>query len=106
MGLFGFFKTKDINEGVKDFLSAENAVLLDVRTAEEYAYGHIEKSRNLPLQNISQAAEIISDKDTPLFVYCQSGARSAQAFAELRKMGYTNVNDIGGIMFYRGKVAR
>ena len=43
-------------------------------------------------------------KDTPLFVYCHSGARSRQAAALLAQMGYTNAKNIGGIAAYRGKV--
>lgn len=104
MGLFGSLKPKDINEGVKNFLSTENAVLLDVRTPEEYSAGHIEGSRNFPLGNIQQITSLITDKSTPIFVHCQSGARSARAASQLKQMGYTDVNDIGGIMSYRGKV--
>lgn len=104
MEILGFLKPKDINEGVKDFLSVENAVLLDVRTREEYSAGHIEGSKNLPLQNIDQVAAIVSDKSTPIFVHCQSGARSARAAAKLKQMGFTDVKDIGGIMSYKGKV--
>ncbi len=106
MGLFNFLKTKDINAGVRDFLSTEGAVLLDVRTAEEYAEGHIEGSQNIPLQSIEQAERIIKEKDTPIFVHCRSGGRSAQATAILKRMGYTNAEDIGGILSYRGKVVR
>jgi phage shock protein E len=106
MGLLNFLKTKDINAGVKDFQATKGAVLLDVRTAGEYAEGHIENSLNLPLQNIEQAVSVIKDKNTPLFVHCRSGGRSASATAALKKMGYTNVSDIGGIMSYNGKVVK
>ncbi len=106
MGLFNLFKTKDINVGVRDFRSTEGAVLLDVRTPEEYAEGHIEGSINLPLQSIEQAERVIKDSDTPLFVHCRSGGRSAEATSVLKRMGYTNVEDIGGIMSYSGKVVR
>lgn len=104
MGIFDFLKPKDINEGVRNFLSVENAVLLDVRTREEYSSGHIEGSQNLPLQNIDKVGAIVSDKSTPIFVHCQSGARSARAAEKLRQMGFTDVKDIGGIMSYKGKV--
>ncbi len=106
MGLFNLFKGKDINAGFEDFKSTKGTILLDVRTAEEYADGHIEESRNLPLQNIGQATAVIADKSTPLFVHCRSGRRSATATAELKRIGYTNVNDIGGIMSYTGKVVK
>ena len=106
MGFFSFLQTKDINSGVISFLSTEGAVLLDVRTREEYSEGHIEGSKKIPLQSIEQVESIIKDKSTPLFVHCRSGARSAQATSILKRMGYTNVEDIGGILSYRGKVVR
>ena len=106
MGLLSLLKTKDINEGVETFQAIKGAVLLDVRTAEEYTEGHIEESLNLPLQNIEQVVSIIKDKETPLFVHCRSGGRSATATAALKQMGYTNVNDIGGILSYKGKVVK
>ena len=106
MGIFSFLQTKDINSGVRSYLSTEGAVLLDVRTPEEYAEGHIEGSRNIPLQNIERTESVIIDKSTPLFVHCRSGARSSQATSILKRMGYTNVEDIGGIMSYRGKVVK
>ena len=106
MGLFSFLQTKDINSGVRSFLSTEGAVLLDVRTPEEYAEGHIVGSKNIPLQSIEKTESVITDKSTPLFVHCSSGARSAQATSILKRMGYTNIEDIGGILSYRGKVVK
>lgn len=106
MGFLSFLQTKDINSGVRSFLSTEGAMLLDVRTPEEYAEGHIEGSKNIPLQSIERTESVIKDKSTQIFVYCRSGARSAQATNILKRMGYTNVEDIGGIMSYRGKVVR
>ena len=49
-------------------------------------------------------ASVIGGKDTPLFVYCYSGARSRQAAGALRRMGYSNVKNIGGIAAWKGKV--
>ena len=106
MGFFSFLQTRDINSGVRSFLSTEGAVLLDVRTPEEYAEGHIVGSKNIPLQSIEKTESVITDKSTPLFVHCRSGARSAQATSILKRMGYTNIEDIGGIMSYRGKVVK
>ena len=106
MGFFDFLKAPDMNEGVKRFSATPGAVLLDVRTRSEYAGGHIPGSRNIPLQEIQKAPSAIPRKDTPLFVYCYSGARSRQAVNRLQKMGYTNVTNIGGISAYSGKVER
>lgn len=106
MGLMNFFKNADINAGVEQYRNTEGAVLLDVRTAEEYAGGHIPGSVNLPLQELSRAEQFISDKRTPLFVHCLSGARSRQAVSVLKGMGYTDAANIGGIGSYRGKVEK
>ena len=58
---------------------------LDVRTTAEYTEGHIPGSRNVPLQDISGSQPIPAGKSTPLYVYCYSGARSAQAAGALRR---------------------
>ena len=106
MGFFDFLKQPDINQGVEQYKTTSGAILLDVRTPQEYAEGHIPGGKNLPLQDIDKAAEIVDNKDAPLFVYCLSGARSRQAAAVLKQMGYTNVTNIGGIADYHGKVER
>ena len=104
MSIFDIFKQPDIHKGLKEYAERENAVLLDVRTPQEYREGHIPKSINIPLQTIDKVTSIMENKDTALFVYCYSGARSRQATAMLRHMGYTNVQNIGGIAAYQGEV--
>lgn len=106
MGFLDLFKGVDINEGVQAFKETKNALLLDVRTPEEYKDGHIEGSVNLPLQSISNIKSMSIGKDRPIFVHCLSGSRSSQATAKLKKLGYANVTNIGGISAYRGKVVR
>ncbi|MBE7003936.1 MAG: rhodanese-like domain-containing protein [Ruminococcaceae bacterium] len=106
MSLFGFLKSPDINEGVAAFRATQGAVLLDVRNPDEYAAGHIGGSVNLPLSAISEAAERIPDKSTPLFVYCLSGRRSSSAIGALEAMGYTNLVSIGGIRAWRGEIEK
>ena len=106
MGFFNLFKQNDINQGVKDYHNIPGAVLLDVRTPQEYREGHIPESKNLPLQTIDKVDSIVENKDTVLYVYCHSGARSRQAASLLQYMGYSNVTNIGGIAAYSGKVER
>ena len=106
MSIFDFFKQPDINKGLKEYAEAENAVLLDVRTPQEYGEGHIPGSKNVPLQTLDKVRSVVENKDAELFVYCYSGARSRQAVAALGQMGYTNVQNIGGIAAYSGKVER
>ena len=52
MGFFDFMKGPDINQGVKEYSATDGAVLLDVRTPDEYRQGHIPGSKNVPLQSI------------------------------------------------------
>ena len=104
MGFLDFLKGPDINRGVEEFKKTPGAVLIDVRTTPEYRQGHIPKSISVPLQTIDRVAKIVNNESTPIFVYCQSGARSRQAAGALRRMGYKQVTDMGGIAMYRGKV--
>ncbi|MBE5958388.1 MAG: rhodanese-like domain-containing protein [Lachnospiraceae bacterium] len=106
MSFFDFFKMPDINEGVEQYKNTPNAILLDVRTAGEYADGYIEGSINIPLDNLRSIENVITDKSTPIFVHCLSGSRSASAAKGLGMIGYTNVTNIGGIAGYRGKICR
>ena len=107
MGMFNFLRnTADINTGVAEYETNDGAVLIDVRTAEEYRDGHIDGSVNIPLDRISSVENTVKDKSTPLYVYCLSGGRSGQAVSYLKQMGYTNVKNIGGISSYRGKVVK
>ena len=106
MGLFDFLKQQDVNKGVEDFRNAEGAILVDVRTPQEYREGHIPGSKNVPLQQLDKISSVTDNKDTPMFVYCYSGGRSRQAVSMLQHMGYSNVQNIGGIAAYSGKVER
>lgn len=104
MGLFDFLRQPDIDQGVEEYRTVPDAVLVDVRTVQEYREGHIPGSKNVPLQQLDKISSVAKKKDIPLFVYCYSGSRSRQAAGMLRRMGYTNVNNIGGIAAYSGKV--
>ncbi len=106
MGVFDLFSKQTMDAGVEEFRRTPQAVLLDVRTGEEYAQGHVEGSYHLALDQIASAAEVFPDKNTPLFVHCRSGARSGQAVSYLKQMGYRRVKNIGGILEYHGKVVK
>ena len=105
MGLFDFLKRPDMGQELERFARTPGALLLDVRTEEEYAGGHIPESRNVPLDDLRRA-ELPADPAAPLFVYCLSGARSRQAALLLRQAGYSEVTDLGGIRNYHGKVVK
>ena len=78
--------------------SEEGYVILDVRTPEEYAEGHIAGAILIPDYEIGEKAEsILTDKDQLILVYCRSGRRSKNAANELVALGYTNIKEFGGI---------
>jgi len=104
MSLFDFLKSSDINAGMEVFRSTPGAVLVDVRTPQEYRDGHIPESKNVPLQSLEEMEGVVKDPKTPVFVYCYSGARSRQAAAMLGRMGYSSVKNIGGIADWKGEV--
>ncbi len=104
MGFFDSLRGPDIDRGADECKKTPGAVLLDVRTAGEYQQGHIPGSVNIPLSDIRLVPDRVPGKGTPLFVYCLSGARSAQAVSALKKMGYLSVKNIGGINRYHGNV--
>ena len=71
--------------------------LLDVRTPEEFASGHLDGAANISVQTLAQRLADVP-RDQPIVVYCRSGNRSAQAAQILAQAGYTNVYDLGGII--------
>lgn len=74
-------------------------ILIDARTEEEFAQGHIEGAILIPEYEIKNRAEKeIPNKDALILVYCRSGRRSKIASAELVSLGYTNVKEFGGII--------
>lgn len=83
----------------KTMLDGEiGALLVDVRTPEEYEEKHIGGAVNIPNETISDTPPAgLPDKDAKLIVYCRTGVRSLQAADKLVEMGYTDVYDMGGI---------
>lgn len=105
MGLFDLFARRPaLSEGLEQYRNTSGAVLLDVRTPEEYRDGHLPGAKNLPLDRLDTIAE---PAGSPLFVYCRSGARSAQAKARLARAGYS-VTDLGACWLPRaaGSIGR
>lgn len=83
----------------KEQLINNGAILIDVRTEEEYNARHIDGAILLPLDTISEeaVADVIETKDTTIIVYCRSGNRSHQAMEQLKSLGYEDVYDLGSI---------
>ena len=85
-------------------IKANSVQLLDVRTPQEYAEGHIDGAFNINIQSddFQQRAEKELSKDSTILVYCRSGRRSMEAAEMLTKLGYKVVNLKGGIIEWKG----
>lgn len=84
---------------VKERLDKGNKLfIVDVRTKEEYAEGHVPGSYLIPYDEIeTQVAQLPQKKNTDVVVYCRSGRRSEIAAKSLISLGYTNVADMGAV---------
>ena len=87
-------------EEAKKIMDTESEyVILDVRTEEEFAQGHIPGAILIPDYEIREEAESpLPDKDALNLVYCRSGRRSKNAAQILLELGYTNIREFGGII--------
>ncbi len=107
-GLFGNKKYTNINGEELQKMVKENkdVLILDVRTIGEFRSGHIPKSKNIPVQELSsKVGTLDSYKDDKVIVYCASGARSASAARALSKNGFNKIYNLnGGISSYEGKL--
>ena len=83
-------KTNDIQEYVE-----KGAVILDVRTTEEYNDGHIDGSKNIALQVLKSKVLEIKKWNKPIIACCRSGIRSAQATSILKENGIDCINGGG-----------
>ena len=84
-----------VDGGKAKKLVAGGARLIDVRGADEFGVKHIEGAENDPVETIDDAD--LGSKDTPLVLYCSSGARSARAATTLRSKGYKHVYELGAM---------
>jgi len=104
--MINMFKCPDINEALREYDNLPNALLLDVRTPQEHSEGHIPTSVNIPAYELHRMEEEAPDRYAPVFIYCESGARSRVAAQLLRSMGYRNAMNIGGIDGYLGRIVQ
>ena len=93
-------RTISVDEFDKKLASLPNAQLIDVRTPEEYAGGHLKNAVNLNIRSddfVDQLNKL--DKTRPVMVYCMSGGRSGQAANKMEELGFSEVYNMdGGIM--------
>ena len=101
------FQRVNSDEAAKMMAAEQGYLIVDVRTAGEYADGHIPNAINIPNESIhTTPPKELPDKAQKIFVYCRSGARSQQAAQKLANMGYTNIVEMGGINNWHGDVVK
>ena len=83
-------------EYMDQFATSNTHALIDVRTPEEFASGHIQNAINIPLESLQDRLDEVPD-DMPIIVYCRSGNRSVTAAQILVAAGVQPVYDLGGI---------
>ena len=112
-GLFSFGARAESAEKIDykklvELLAGPSApCLVDVRTQEEYASGHIPGALLLPVDQVKELAGVqLPDKERAVVVYCRSGIRSANAASELKKLGYRKIYDFGAVGKWQGDLAR
>ncbi len=98
-----YLKTLTEEEFIAGYRKAQ---LIDVREPNEFKNGHILGARNIPISQLRmRKAEIRPDK--PVYLYCQSGMRSAQAASILKKAGCQDINHLkGGFKTWTGKIKK
>lgn len=78
-------------------LVQSGAKLVDVRSAAEFASGHLPGAVNIPVGELGAKLESLGAKDKPLIVYCASGTRSAMARSVLKRRGFAQVFNLGSM---------
>ncbi|MCC6750715.1 MAG: rhodanese-like domain-containing protein [Deltaproteobacteria bacterium] len=78
-------------------LVSKGARLLDVRSREEFAGGHLPGAVNIPVQELASRVKEVGAAHQPVVVYCAAGMRSARAAGILRGAGFTAVHDLGAM---------
>tara|TARA_B100000700_G_C14935922_1_gene804274 strand:- start:841 stop:1188 length:348 start_codon:yes stop_codon:yes gene_type:complete len=82
----------------------EGAIIIDVRSPEEFNQGHIDQSINIPLQILNKNLNTLKDKEQTIITCCASGMRSARAKSILKKNGYISVHNGGGWVGLKSKI--
>lgn len=82
-------------------LVSSGARLVDVRTPEEYADGHLPGAVNIPVDELGRRLDELGPRDKPVVVYCASGVRSASAARILAAAGFSAVHNLGAMSNWR-----
>ena len=85
-----------VKEMLEIIKTNDNAILLDVRSVQEYKEGHVVGSINIPLYDLKQEALSKINKESIIIVYCSAGIRSRKSIQILKKLEYKNLYNIEG----------
>jgi len=91
MGIFNLFGGNTNVASIEQYLQS-GAVVIDVRTIEEFEEGHVQGSKNIPLNTIGSHLDEIKDLNKPVITCCRSGARSGSAATILKQHGVDAIN--------------
>lgn len=100
---------KLLNSAQYEQVISENEVtIIDVRTPGEYQSGHIKNAQNINVQSGDFKEKMENfDREKPIYIYCRSGSRSANAGRILEEMGFKEIYDLkGGILSWKGKLEK
>ncbi|MBS1108176.1 MAG: Rhodanese-like protein [Anaeromyxobacteraceae bacterium] len=87
-------------------LVGAGAKVVDVRTPQEFASGHVPGAINIPYEDIARRAAEIGPPSTPVVLYCRTGRRSGIAAEALQKAGYSRLYDFKSVTAWPGELAR
>lgn len=113
MGSFGWtwwLRRRAVNITAEQLLErirkGDRFQLIDVRTAKEYASGHIKGARNLPVKQVKEAPNVAKDY-VETIVICDTGRRSLVVYHQLKKMGYKDIKNVSdGMARWRGQTVK
>ena len=97
VGYLQFMRGGDVTGSDARRLVDAGARLVDVRTPEEFAAGHIAGAVNIPVQELDRRIGELEPKEGPIVVYCRTGIRSGRATLVLKGAGYPQVHDLGAM---------
>lgn len=95
------FNTGEVNYITVEALKGQDVVLLDTREQQEFVVSHLKDAQWVGFEtfDINTVTETISDKETPIVVYCSVGVRSEKIGKQLQDAGYTNIKNLYGGIF-------
>lgn len=98
MAIFALKRRSFVSADIARKHLTQGALVIDVRSTEEFRNGHVPGAVNIPLGELRESLpRRVQDKNQPLLVHCLSGGRSAIAKQQLKGMGYANVFNLGSL---------